>query len=67
MTQASNTIKKETDFNIGRQFCSSCQKWMFFYRLKTSDGTWFCQMCNTDVKSVESAYNEGGQSGSIQN
>ena len=58
MTQEISKIKKDTEFDIGRQFCNECQKWMFFYRLKTSNGTWFCQMCNTTVNSVESAYCE---------
>lgn len=53
MTKEPATIKKETDFNIGRQFCPHCQKWRFFYRLKSSDGDWFCQVCNTTVNSVE--------------
>lgn len=60
MTQAPTTIKKDTNFDIGRQYCECCQKWMFFYRLKLSNDSWFCQMCNTNVNSVESAYNEGG-------
>jgi hypothetical protein len=63
MTQASTTIKKDTNFDIGRQFCSECQTWRFFYRMKETDGTWFCQICNSNVESVECAYKKGDCNG----
>ena len=47
-------VKKETEFNIGLNFCVKCNANRFFYRRKDAlkDDKWFCQLCGNECDTV---------------